>query len=273
MTSPANSMPGDMPAADPLAQVVAARTVWLTTVIRALASRPWVVGVWLVGSIGRGQADAFSDIDLVVAVDATMPADVLADPVAGLGLPGVVLYRRPKPRNAPRDGGYLAVGIEMAQLPVLVDVFVWPATTAVVSRAAKVVYERDRLPRSELGFVELLDAIRGTDVRGSDPRAPGTVLMLTQLAVKYLARGDHERLTGICGQLGIPATSHTADALHAVVDERIDLTAYPEVTAAVAAVHRLLDLAEEYVKAQNLATGPGANRSVAATRDGRDQEK
>lgn len=253
--------------------VVAARDGWLSAVTDVLAAHHWVAAVWLVGSLGRGQGDAFSDIDLVVAVDDDMPPDLFTDLVAGLGLPGVVLYRRPKPRNSPRDGGYLAVGIEMAQLPVLVDVFVWPATTAVVSRGARVVYERDRLPRSEFGFVELLDAVRCTDTRGSDPQAPATVLMLTQLAAKYLARGDHERLAGIGKQLGLPATSQKAGALRAVIDERIDLTADPHVTAAVAAVHRLLDVAERYTRARNQTTEAGVKRSIAASRAGRGRDQ
>ena len=55
-----------------------------------------------------------SDVDLVVAVDDTTPSGVFSDPVAGLDLPGVVLYRRPKPRNAPAGGAYLAILVNPA---------------------------------------------------------------------------------------------------------------------------------------------------------------
>jgi predicted nucleotidyltransferase len=41
-----------------------------------LARHPFVVGMWLVGSLGRGVADGFSDVDLVVAVDTATPPAV-----------------------------------------------------------------------------------------------------------------------------------------------------------------------------------------------------
>jgi len=82
-----------------------ARQRWLEQTTGMLSGLPYVAGVWLVGSLGRGDGDAFSDVDLVVAVDATVPAEVVADPAAGLRLPGHQLYVRPKPRNAPAGGG------------------------------------------------------------------------------------------------------------------------------------------------------------------------
>jgi hypothetical protein len=235
-------------------QVNAARASWIIQTVSALAARPWAAGGWPVGSMGRGEADAFSDVDLVIAVDATVPESVLADPVTGLNLPGTVLYQRPKPRNAPHGGAYLAVGIELAGLPVLVDIFVWPTTTAAVTNGAQIVYERDRLARSELGFLELLDAHRSSDPTGSDPQAAGTVLMLTQLAAKYVARGNRQRLDGICQQLGISAAGCDIQALRTLVNERIDVAADPQVKLAVVAVHRLLDLAEQHLDARRHST-------------------
>lgn len=219
-----------------------ARQQWLEQTIAMLSGLPYVAGVWLVGSLGRGAGDVFSDVDLVVAVDDTVPAEVLADPAAGLGLPGRQLYVRPKPVNAPAAGGYIAVGVELEGLPLLVDVFVWPASTAAVPAGARVVFERQRLPRSDLDFMALLDAHRTEDTRGSDPRAPGTVLMLVQLAAKYLARGNAGRLAGICAQLGIPAGTCDAARLRDVLAQRVPLSAPTQ--PAVDAVHRLLDDAD-----------------------------
>ncbi|MCM4081873.1 nucleotidyltransferase domain-containing protein [Paractinoplanes hotanensis] len=224
-----------------------ARAAWLDETIRTLARHTWVGGIWLVGSLGRGEADAYSDVDLVVAVDHTAPTTVFTDPVAGLGISGHILYRRPKPRNAPKDGAYLAVGIDLAGLPVLVDVFVWPAATATVSAGATVVYERDVLPRSTLGFIPLMDQHRSDDRRGSDPDAPGTVLMLVQLAGKHLVRGNQPKLAGICDQLAIPTDSCEVTALRTVLDQRIDTVTYMDSTEGVRAVHRLLDLIERHL--------------------------
>jgi hypothetical protein len=210
--------------------------------ITVLRDVPYGAGLWLVGSLGRGDGDAFSDVDLVVAVDATVLAEVIADPAAGLGLPGRQLYVRPKPRNAPAGGGYVAVGMELAGLPLLVDVFVWPAASAAVPAGARVLFERRRMPRSELDFIPLLDAHRTRDQRGSDPLAAGTVLMLVQLAAKYLARGNPSRLSGICAQLGIPADTCDMATLRAVIADRIPTS--PATQPAVDAVHRLLEHAD-----------------------------
>ncbi|WP_433294411.1 GDSL-type esterase/lipase family protein [Actinoplanes sp. CA-030573] len=220
-----------------------ARQQWLEQMIARLRGLPYVAGVWLVGSLGRGDGDAFSDVDLVVAVDATvLPGEVIADPAAGLGLPGRQLYVRPKPRNAPAGGGYVAVGMEVAGLPLLVDVFVWPAASAAVPAGARALFERRRMPRSELDFIPLLDAHRTPDQQGSDPLAAGTVLMLVQLAAKYLARGNASRLAGICAQLGIPGDTCDVATLRKVLAERIPLS--PVTQPAVDAVHRLLEHAD-----------------------------
>jgi len=104
-----------------------ARRHWINKASEAVQRHEFVDAVWLVGSLGSGTADAYSDVDLVVAVDETRPAEVFADPVACFGLPGRVLYTRPKPRNAPAGGGYLAVCVQLAGLPVLIDLYVWPS--------------------------------------------------------------------------------------------------------------------------------------------------
>jgi hypothetical protein len=250
--------------ADRLAQVTEARAVWLDTTTAILAGHPWVVGVWLVGSLGRGQADAYSDVDLVAAVSDTAPAEVFADPVAGLKIPGTVLYRRPKPCNAPAGGAYLAVGVALADLPVLVDVFVWPARTAAVPADALVLYERFGLPAVATGFIPLLDAHRTSDTRGSDPKAAGTVLMLVQLAAKYLVRGNLAKVAGICQQLGIPADGCDIEVLRSVLDHRIDTTLHPHARDAVRAAGRLLDIVDRHVSAPIQDGEPAGSAMPAA---------
>jgi predicted nucleotidyltransferase len=224
-----------------VAAVAREREMWLAAVTELLARHPFVAGVWLVGSLGRGLADDFSDVDLVVAVDAATPSAVLGDPVTVLPVPGTVLYTRPKPRNAPAGGAYQAICVELAGLPVLVDLYLWPATTAAVPVDSRVLYARTELPRSELGFMALLDRHRSTDTTGADPDDPASVLLLVQLAAKYRARGDDDRRHGIHHQLQIPPDAGPA-ALRDVLGQRIDLARRPAFRAAVAAAHRLLDL-------------------------------
>ena len=251
-------------AADPLAAVVGARSGWLAATVTRLHHLPFVTGVWLVGSLGRLTSDAYSDIDLVVAVDpATSPPALLVDPVDGLQLPGRVLFTRPKPRNAPASGGYLAVCVELAGLPVLVDLYLWPSPTAAVPAGARVLDARAGTACSDLDFMALLDRHRTTDTTGADPQAPATTLMLVQLAAKYLARGDRARLAGVAGQLRLSAPVD-APALQMVLHERVDLDAHPDLRPAVNAVQRLLAVAERAGEEDIALRTRGAEASAGA---------
>lgn len=215
------------------------RTEWIAATTAILRRHSFVVGVWLVGSFARGTADDYSDIDLVAAVDANAPERVLAEPFTGLGLPGAVLFTRPKPRNAPVGGAYLAICLDLGGLPVLVDLFVWPIETAAVPVGGRVVYARSELAVSDLEFIPLIDRHRTTDTTGADPGHPATVLLLVLLAAKYHARRDRTRLAGIHRQLHIPEDAGPP-TLHEVIDQRVNLDAWPQFALAVSAAHRLV---------------------------------
>jgi hypothetical protein len=236
------------------------RAAWLKSATNMLTEHPWISGAWVVGSLGRDDGDAFSDVDLVVAVAESAPGIVFQDPVAGLGLPGEVLFVRPKPSNAPTGGAYLAVGIDLHGLPLLVDVFIWPDATAQVSRDSTVLFTRRPLRHSQLDFIPLLDLFPADDRRGSDPNAAGTVLMWVMLAAKYWTRGNQAKLAGICGQLGIPAEHCDARLLEQVLDQRIP--AGPATGRAVAAVRHLVTLADHH----HAAARPGGAAQDGAPR-------
>lgn len=219
-----------------------ARSGWINAAAASLRRCSFVTGAWLVGSLGSGSGDAFSDVDLIVAVDPGAPSSALAEPFAALDLPGDVLFTRPKPRNAPTGGAYLAVCLDLAGLPVVVDLYLWPSETAAVPAGGRVVYTRSAqsaLPVSELEFMALLDRHRTADSTGADPGHPASVLLLVQLAAKYYARGDTARQRGIHRRLKIPDGAGPA-VLHDLLETRISLKDYPQLQPAVAAAHRLL---------------------------------
>lgn len=230
--------------AAPLMAVTAARAAWIAATVDALQQRRFVDAAWLVGSLGRGGADPYSDVDLVVAVDTTTPQGVFDDAVAGLRLPGPVLFTIGKPRNAPAGGGYLTVCVELATLPVLVDLYLWPTETAALPADGRLLLHRTPPPpRTDLAFMPLLDRHRTPDTTGTDPNHPASVLMLVQLAAKYLARSDQPRHAAITRHLDLPSGADIV-MLRQILDERIERAAARQLRSAIAAAHRLLDLAD-----------------------------
>ncbi|GAA1581156.1 nucleotidyltransferase domain-containing protein [Actinoplanes couchii] len=231
---------GALPVVAALAASAQARRSWVTAAARVLSVDQRVRGVWLVGSLSHGRGDAFSDVDLIVVAGEPVPADLRDDPFAGLRMPGTVLYARRKPRNAPAGGGYLAVCLDMAGLPVLVDMYLWPVTTAVLPAGGNVLFHRGEVIRSTRGLLEVLAACPADDPAGADPTDPVSVFFLIQLAAKYHARADHSRYAGICRQLRIPADDFRALRL---LLAGCSLSTEPGVTRAV---ERLLDVADEH---------------------------
>lgn len=232
-------------AAELLAAVADVRSSWLAAATSVLAANPLVASVWLVGSLGRNEGDGFSDVDLIVAVDQPVPDSFQTSPFAGLGLPGTVLFERPKPRNAPADGAYRALCLDLGGLPVLTDLYLWPAATAAVPAGAQVLLERTVLTRSDLAFMPLLDRHRTPDPTGADPTAAETTLMLIQLAAKYHARADTARLAGIAGQLGLPPDPDVL-LLRQTLHQRGAPGRDQPLQDAFAAVGELLTLADEH---------------------------
>jgi predicted nucleotidyltransferase len=101
-----------------------------------------VVAAWLTGSLGRGDADDLSDIDLWVVVrEEAMRAIAAArrEFVRGLGAP---LLIEEAPQNAPSGGAYLLVLYAGENGPHQVDWYWQPCSGAVVPVSARVLFDR-----------------------------------------------------------------------------------------------------------------------------------
>ncbi|WP_430789176.1 hypothetical protein [Actinoplanes sp. G11-F43] len=149
-------------------------------------------------------------------------------------------------------------------LPVLVDLYLWPTATATMSATARLLYQRgdERPPRSDLGFLPLISPYPSGDTRDSDPYQPQTVPMLVQLAAKHVARGDHERHAKILRQLQVRPADIGAALLRSILAARVDSMAHPQLRGAVAAVQRLVDVAERTADTPSRAASlsPGDSR-------------
>jgi hypothetical protein len=86
-----------------------------------LSQHSFVSGVWLVGSLARGTADAYRDIDLITAVDTDVPGHVIAEPFTAPDCREPSCSPGPSRATPPLAGAYLAICLDLAGLPVLVD--------------------------------------------------------------------------------------------------------------------------------------------------------
>jgi hypothetical protein len=228
------------------------RDAWLAGTVAALQEHVQVRAAWLVGSLGAGRGDAFSDIDLIGVPDEQFLSDATADPVRALRLPGRVLFQWNKPRDAPAGGAYRGVCVDVAGLPLWVDCYVWPASTAAVPIGGAVLVQRPDwpVPGSLLEFTPLLDRHRTVDSTGAGPADPRSTVFAVLLAAKYLARGDPARADAILGQPGPsgPGMGPTSETLMTMLDR---LSVGPGLRPAIAAVRGLVDLAKALTPAES----------------------
>ena len=124
---------------------------------------------------------------------------MILDPLAALTLPGPVLVRRDVPRDAPSGGAYAGFCVEVAELPMWIDLYVWPSATAVVPADATVLIGDIPAPGpSDRGFVELINAYSDLGA-AAVPDDDAGLLLRVCVAGKYLARGDHASLGRVNG--------------------------------------------------------------------------
>lgn len=123
------------------------RTALLQRALRILEQDERIRAAWLFGSLGRGDEDDLSDIDLfTVTADehlATLAAN-RHDYVSRLARPLLLLDA---PRNAPPGGAYLMAIYDGEAGPQQVDWYWQPQSLARVPQQTLLLFEHDPLPR------------------------------------------------------------------------------------------------------------------------------
>lgn len=199
----------------------------------AAARRANLGALLLIGSLGRGGGDAWSDLDLIAVGDTADPSFDLANVFGDR-----VLATVDAPREAPVGGSYRGVCLGIADGVLWLDWYHWPITTAAIPTDATAIHDDLGLPASPLAFIPLI-------TEHSDPTAPGAsggaaVLLRVAVAAKYLARSDAAKLAAKIPETAGLRLDQTAARLHAMA---VSVTE-PELSAAVAATLRLVELAE-----------------------------
>jgi hypothetical protein len=197
VTSTRGAHVGTVPSArEKIGRYARARDDFLTGVARQLTGDGRVAQLWTVGSLGRGDGDQLSDLDLVIVPNADHLPAILADPVTLVPLPSPILTRLRRDRNAPPGGAYTGICVEVATLPMWIDLYIWPPTSAAVPADATVLVDKilTATRQDPRGFIELLSAHQPPTHQDCPDDDDAADLLRVCVAAKYLARGNHAAL-------------------------------------------------------------------------------
>lgn len=201
----------------------------------AAAGRAAGIGAMLmIGSLGRGGGDAFSDLDLIL-----VPGPDFTSLDLGALFGDRVLAQVAAPRNAPIGGAYAGLCLDVAGTVLWLDAYTWPAATAAIPSDAMPLFDNLSLPTSELAFIPLITA-HADPTAPAHPKTAATSLLRIAVAAKYLARGDFARIARkLPDAAGLPIADIAPllrDLLSTIDDSGL--------TRAAAATTALVDLAE-----------------------------
>jgi predicted nucleotidyltransferase len=126
----------EVPAAPRLRAI---REAWLGRAVERLEADPAISAAGFVGSLGRGDADDWSDIDLLIVVPDDQVdhyADATHQPESDL-----VTWSIDARHNAPRGAGAIGVRYVIDGLPLPVDWYIYPRSQAAWVADAKVIFD------------------------------------------------------------------------------------------------------------------------------------
>jgi predicted nucleotidyltransferase len=192
---------------DPLARLGAERDALLGRIVRALEADPRVAAAWLLGSFGRGEADAWSDLDLHVAVaDEHVEALLIERPALYARVGRAVLIQDEMPSNVQEGARFQLV---IFRGPVEVDWNVGPLGLARRPHASVLLFDRAGVPPF------MLPPLSPEQRRA---RARDRLIFfwaMAPIAVKYAGRGESRRVVR-----QIELLSHAYIALWRLARER-----------------------------------------------------
>lgn len=212
------------------------RARWLAQTVPALQAD----AVWLVGSLGSGGDDEWSDVDLIVvggecALDKTLLT--LDQTLLTVEMPG----------NGPVGGGYVGAMYDVGPLPLWVDWYWWPSDAPIPREARLLAGEGTA---GSLDLAETLELI-GRGLPGPAPDPNVFALAMMPLAAKYIARGEVEKAAAMAAMLDAPNDVGVGAGL-SVVLSRVEGH-----EAASAAVGRYLEVVKAIAESDP-EPGPGA---------------
>jgi predicted nucleotidyltransferase len=133
---------------DPLQIHSEERDVLLSRAVEILLADDRIVAAWLFGSMGRGAADVWSDLDLWIVVANEHIADVSTEREIFLSRLGTLLLTSEAPQNAPPGGAYLPGMYPGAYGPHVVDCYWQPQCGAARPPDTRLLFDKVGVPLS-----------------------------------------------------------------------------------------------------------------------------
>lgn len=109
------------------------------------------VEVHVFGSVARGDADAYSDIDIWFTFNDSDYEDVYKNRFEYYNQIGNIIHYCEAPQNAPIDGVHTALLVEENGDVVVVDIYLCPLSTAYITDDGKKLFGLD-LPKGTIGY-------------------------------------------------------------------------------------------------------------------------
>ena len=165
----------------------------LRRIVEALRADRRVAAAWLMGSIGRGEDDAWSDLDLHIAVHDGVLADFWSERFglySRVGRP--VLIQREIPSNA-QPGGHFQLVIFDG--PLEVDWNLGPLSLAERSR-----WHVPLVERADIRLVEP-EPLSHDERRDICQERLIFAWAMAPIGIKYIARGQTRRAVGLIGMI------------------------------------------------------------------------
>ncbi|MER7246345.1 nucleotidyltransferase domain-containing protein [Kribbella sp. NPDC000426] len=213
------------------------RDRWLSAVTAALEHDPSVVGAALVGSLGAGRADDWSDVDLLLVVEDEQLDDYAVPDRLPSG-PGRRVFAIDARHNGPVGTRAVSAQYVVDGLPLWVDWYIHPVSRATWPPDSTVIFDRRGINRS-------LSEYSG-DLESATHKTPdehdALRLALIPIAAKQLARNSADAPRTIEFLGGDPEgtwSDHLA-ALRQLLTQFDPLT-HPESLAAASAYLDLLE--------------------------------
>jgi hypothetical protein len=193
---------------DLLKEHAAARDESLKTTARLLSGEDACRAGLVIGSIGRGTQDEWSDLDLLLFVESSSLIDDLPEWTTRFGR--VLRVGQAPPRNAPVGGRQVSVWYDIGTvMPLVVDWNVWPLRFAAQPHNTRLWFNRagQPLPDPGRGFDAYASSLPRVDDAAWQPSSEEVRrfhFSMVPIAAKYIARRDTDRTKLAFSLVGLP---------------------------------------------------------------------